>query len=84
MEEESRVMSLILRAQDVIATPDGRERIESHQYMVKNQEDAIRVFSDGRFDITADVVGQGLIIRRCQVNICKYHPLFQITRIQHF
>jgi len=55
MEEESRVMSLIVRAQDIIALPEGKESIESNQYMVKNQEDAIRVFSYGRFDITADV-----------------------------
>jgi hypothetical protein len=55
MEEESRVMSFILKAQDIIALPEGKDKIESHQYMVKNQEDAIRVFSYGRFDITADV-----------------------------
>jgi hypothetical protein len=52
ISEENKVKDLLIKIQDIIVYVRGH--IYS-TYMVKSQEDAIRVLNGGRFDITADV-----------------------------
>jgi hypothetical protein len=52
ISEENKVRDLLIKIQDIIVYVRGH--IYS-TYMVKSQEDAIRVLNGGRFDITADV-----------------------------
>jgi hypothetical protein len=52
ISEENKVKDLLIKIQDIIVYVRGH--IYS-TYMVKSQEEAIRVLNGGRFDITADV-----------------------------
>ena len=54
--EVQRVLNLVQKAVELnTTTPDGRSYTGITQYMVKSSEDAIKVFSEGRFDVTADL-----------------------------
>jgi|GEM_PF-656666 len=55
ISEENKVKDLLIKIQDIITIPGAEGYIRSTEYMVKSQEDAIRVLNNGRFDITADV-----------------------------
>jgi hypothetical protein len=55
ISEENKVKDLLIKIQDIITIPGAEGYIRSTEYMVKSQEDAIRVLNNGRFDITAHV-----------------------------
>jgi hypothetical protein len=55
ISEENKVKDLLIKIQDIITIPGAEGYIRSTEYMVKSQEDAIRVLNNGRFDITTHV-----------------------------